>query len=67
MHLNCIIQNSKYYFWIGQLESISGFGYTFRIVRSVKMGWNLRANLVQYRFRPGWVEIFLQILIRVDF
>jgi len=31
------------------------------------MSWNLGANLAQHRFRPGLVEIFLQISIRVDF
>ena len=35
--------------------------------RVVKMGWNPRANPTHHRFRSGWVEIFLQISIRVDF
>jgi len=33
----------------------------------VKMGWNPRVNLTHHGFGPGWVEIFLQISIRVDF
>jgi len=35
--------------------------------RAVKIGWNPRANPAHHGFRPGWVEIFLQISIRVDF
>jgi len=35
--------------------------------RAVKMGWNPRANPAHHRFGPGWIEIFLQISIRVDF
>jgi len=35
--------------------------------RAVKMGWNSRANPAHHGFRPGWVEFFLQISIRVDF
>jgi len=31
------------------------------MIRVVKMGWNLRVNLAHHGFRPGWVEIFLQI------
>jgi len=31
------------------------------------MSLNLRANPAHIRFGSGWVEIFLQILIRVDF
>jgi len=35
--------------------------------RAVKMGSNLQANLTHYRFRVGWIEIFLQILIQIKF
>ena len=35
--------------------------------RAVKMSWNLRANPAHHGFGSGWVEIFLQISIRVDF
>jgi len=36
--------------------------------RVAKMGWNpRRANPAHHRFGSGWVEIYLQILIRVDF
>jgi len=31
------------------------------------MGWNLRVNLVHHEFGLGWVEIFLQISIQIDF
>jgi len=31
------------------------------------MSWNPRANLANHGFGPGWIEIFLQILIRIDF
>jgi len=31
------------------------------------MGWNPLANSAHHEFEPGWVEIFLQILIWVDF
>jgi len=31
------------------------------------MGWNLQVNSAHHGFRSGWVEIFLQISIRVDF
>jgi len=37
------------------------------ICRTVKMGWNSRGNPAHHRFGTGWVEIFLQISIRVDF
>jgi len=33
----------------------------------VKVGWNPRANPVHHGFGSGWVEMFLQISIRVDF
>jgi len=33
----------------------------------IKMDWNPQANLAHHGFGSGWVEIFLQILIRVDF
>jgi len=35
--------------------------------KAVKMGWNPQAEPVHHGFRSGWVEIFLQISIRVDF
>jgi len=35
--------------------------------RAVKMGWNLRVNPAHHEFGSGWVEILLQISIRVDF
>ena len=35
--------------------------------RVVKMGWNSRANPAHHGFGLGWVEIFLQISIWVDF
>jgi len=41
-----------------------------KFIRVVKMGWNPRANPAHHGFgpgEPGWVEIFLQISIRVDF
>jgi len=32
-----------------------------------KIGWNPQANSVHYGFGPGWVEIFLQISVQVNF
>jgi len=39
----------------------------WHISRVVKMGWNPWVNPAHHRFGSGWVEIFLQISIRVDF
>jgi len=35
--------------------------------KAVKMGWNPWANPIHHGLGLGWVEFFLQILIRVDF
>ena len=35
--------------------------------RVVRMGWNLQASPAHHRFELGYVKIFLQILIQVDF
>jgi len=46
---------------------IPAFSTMNSLARAVKMGWNPRANPAHHGFRQGWVEIFLQISIRVDF
>jgi len=35
--------------------------------RALKICWNPRANPAHHGFESSWVEIFLKILIRVDF
>jgi len=37
------------------------------ISRAVKVGQNSWANPVHHEFKPGWIKIFLQILIWVNF
>jgi len=36
-------------------------------LRAIKMSWNLQDNSAHRGFGSGWVEIFLQISIQVNF
>jgi len=64
---SCVLTIS-YNFWSSGKRLILTIRlYSIISPRAVKMGWNSRANSAHHGFRPGWVEIFLQILIRVDF
>jgi len=59
MERECLIKN---YFLKHKIRKI-----LFKIYRVVKMGWNPWVNPAHHGFESGWVEIFLQISIRVDF
>jgi len=37
------------------------------IVRVVKLSWNAWTNSINHRFGLGWIEMFLQIWVRVSF
>jgi len=56
----------KYMNEILSLESFSSAFYR-PLTKVVKVGKNSWVNLIHHGYGPGWVKIFLQMLVRINF